>query len=1221
MTLTCQPGTYSSASNAYGEQSFFEETDRSNETWNEPTHIDESDSFFFSNPGTYVDDSYSRQYDLEEDIPNNSFSFENKNTSPQVIHNDIDSQSNHAHVNNSEHHPESSPEFHNNATETYHNYDSNFPIANEISDSSNYHTPETTPQWDIDPSQNYHHSDPISINYENDSPTWASTYRSESYDPHQTNYSSQFEVISQWEKEPTFSDNNTSTSNLNLDNQNKFESTLETFERSNSNPQLDISKGRGDVITSKKPTPSYTGALKEENKFDVVGNQSLPFSSIGHEEITPSTDFIIAEEKAVLPVNTKFSSPSTSQTEKASEFDNKPSLATEIKQPLNKPAEQKSFDTKSESLEGVKEAVATKKEEITTSNLTSSNITPAIPETASQVINDELSKIATPTEIPQKQLTPPKLIETTSANDEKLLDTTDYQDKLITASEPAPNQQPTTPNPIRTSPAPIAPIALPAPIVPPVPKAPVAPSVTTETLPPRSSPPIQPPTPTQNPTAANATANDPVKEQGAREISINFSNVSIIEYIRFISRITGKNFLFDESELQFSVTIVSEEPTTVDNLMAALLQELKIRDLSLIEQGNNLIIHRNPKVRAPAHIVAPGIPATPSDNELVTRVFRLNTLDPNKASEIIRPLLSDDALIEVLRDSNNLIITDLVANVNKISQLILSLDAPNSGMTIGQYVVRNAFVDTLAILGERILQPIAQGNPFVIVPHPGTNSIFIVSNPFIVERALAILENLDINEGKTKIFTLDKLKLRGSEGTQGQLGSEGAEGINGLTSGGQVPPGLVGGEGPEFVPGVISSSSRWTQELPAGHIERTLFFIHKLRYRRGDQIVFALRRIADSLQSAGTTNIDLISAIDSIQWIESTNSLIFTGIAAALDRVRELIEEIDLPLRQVFIEVLVLDATIADSLRYGVDWGSRFGGGGTAGAEAFLAGSGSPLNRGLDSVGLNTPLVTPPDPSGLARSGGFSMGIIGRHLTKDGTRFNSIGALVTAIHDDTKSNIVMNPKIITEDNHTAEIFVGSTNRYKTQSIANDQGSVITNNFQFLDVGTTLRVTPLIGSNDVITLDIIQEITNGTGAANTTPANTSNVDVNLVPVLSKNRTLTKAHVPNGFFVIISGMIQDTRTRTVSRVPCLGGIPLIGAANKQIGNQDDKRNLMIFIRPLIVDTDDEIEYLTKRQQDIYREKEKFSRSWNYEIDEALDFFNIKPVDPDEIGCDIK
>lgn len=821
-----------------------------------------------------------------------------------------------------------------------------------------------------------------------------------------------------------------------------------------------------------------------------------------------------------------------------------------------------------------------------------------------------------------------------------------------------------TPTPIRAptsvpipTPTP-APIPAPAPVATPIP---ALPETVPATAPPRVPTIITPNSAEPIPPQARINESGTVKE-----ISINFNNVAMIEYIRFISRISNKNFIFDDEDLQFNVTIVSEEPTTVGNLMAALLQELKIRDLSLIEQGNNIIVHRNPRVRSPARIVSDGVALISSnESELVTRVFRLNTLDPIKASEIIRPLLSEDALVEVLRDTNNLIITDLVTNVNKITQLIGTLDAPNSGVNIGQYVVRNAFVDSLVDLANKIIQPIAQGNPFVLVPHPVSNSIFIVSNPFIVEKGLAILQNLDLNEGRTKILSLETLmpsypgpgepsgpggpELLGPGGPggpfpRGRLGGPGGPIPEGMPEsfpleGGPIPfvPGGIGAEGRsssifdesrDFLPGGIGAASRWARELPVGHIERTLFFIYKLRYRKGDNIEIALRKIANSLQLMGTANADLISAITSSQWIESSNALIFTGTAGALEKVRELILEVDVPLRQVFIEMLILDTTIGDSLNYTVDWVNRFGGGTTTGEEGFIFNptTGSPsefnfLSR-AETILPNSTGTCPPVPAcplpvatGLLSSGGFAAGIIGTHLTHNGTRFSTIGALVKAIHTDTKANILLNPKIITEDNNPAEIFVGGTDRYKTQSITNDLGSLVTNNFQFIDVGTTLRVTPLIGNNGIITLEIVQETTNASPTANT---GANQQDVNLVEVLTKTRTVTKVHVPDGFFVVLSGMIQDRESRFYSRIPCLGGIPIIGGFGKSQTTIDEKRNLMLFIRPLIIDTDDDYEDITRRQQDIYREKCKFRRSWNYEIDESLNFLNIKPTDPDEQCC---
>jgi type III secretion protein C len=841
---------------------------------------------------------------------------------------------------------------------------------------------------------------------------------------------------------------------------------------------------------------------------------------------------------------------------------------------------------------------------------------------------------------------------------------------------------------------------------------------------------------------ANAVLNDP---RTIREISLNFNNVPIIEYIRYVSRIAQQNFIFDQDELQFNITVVSEDPVSIDDLMATLLQELRIRDLLVLEQGGNLLIYRNPRIKIPARIISGGTePLSSEKSEIVTRIFELNTLDPAKASEIVKPLLSDDISVEVLRDSNKLIVTDFVGNVNSIAELLNNLDAPNSGIQIGQYVVRNAFVDSLVELATQIIQPITQGNPFTLIPHAASNSIYVVSNDYIVQKAIAILQNLDMNEGRTKVLTLEKLNLEhgpgvSSQGTfkkeektrgpAGVLGSQGAppprpkenlppgqatsyplEGVGGgpkvgtlpgnypYRGGGELyregrapgipgtysqnfvsanyplgeigsegqfvaprigpdgypigparggpypggaitsqgfyegpeqyyPYGVLGSEGrpgeyferEEFLPGEITSAPHWLRELPTGEVEQTLFYFYKLRYRRGDQLEFTLRRIANTMQITGAGNPELISVINSIQWLESTNSLIFTGTASALDKAQELVLALDTPLRQVFIEMLVLEADLNDSLSLGVDWITDFGGGGTNGAQAFQGPAGL-LGQAAAKTNLSTvPPTLPFFPTNQLANGGYAGTIIGTHLTHNGTHFATIGALIQAIHANTKINILLNPKIVTEENITAEVYVGSVDRYKTQSIPNDLGTLVTNNYQYLDVGTILRVTPQISDNGIVTLDIIEERTTpNPNLTNAFPTDKNPSDFNLIPVLTKDRTVTKVHVPNGCFVVLSGMINETEARRVLQVPCLGGIPIIGAICKQKADIVSKQNVMLFIRPMILDTDDDLEDLTKRQQDVYCEKSKFRRAWNYEIDETLDQFNIKPADPDEIGC---
>lgn len=244
--------------------------------------------------------------------------------------------------------------------------------------------------------------------------------------------------------------------------------------------------------------------------------------------------------------------------------------------------------------------------------------------------------------------------------------------------------------------------------------------------------------------------------------------------------------------------------------------------------------------------------------------------------------------------------------------------------------------------------------------------------------------------------------------------------------------------------------------------------------------------------------------------------------------------------------------------------------------------------------------------------------------------FSTMAALIKSLHTDAKDHIVLNPKIVVEDNTPASIFVGINTAFQTQAIANDQGSIVTSNFEFRDVGSTLKVTPLIGNNGIITLDIEQEISDvvlttlssGT-SSNSNLASTGSVADQLSilnsltntnnssspgPTTRKNKTTTRIHVPDKFFVVLSGQIRTETVVTRTQVPCLGGIPFMGALFTQKRNIEQKRNLMLFIRPQILNIQD-LDPVTKRQQDLWKEKERTKNSWNYEVDETLDYLNLR------------
>lgn len=768
---------------------------------------------------------------------------------------------------------------------------------------------------------------------------------------------------------------------------------------------------------------------------------------------------------------------------------------------------------------------------------------------------------------------------------------------------------------------------------------------------------------------------------------INFNNVSMVEYIRFVSRISNRNFVFDENDLQFNVTIISEEPATIENIMTALLQELRIHDLQLIENNNNLIIHKNPKVNGISKVVSEDLPGSSVGNaDIITRVFRLNTLDAEKAVILLRPLMSETALVEPLKDSNQLVITDITANVEKIAQLLKSLDAPNAGLVIGQYVSRLTSIDTLIPLAQQIMQPIALDQTLSFIPHPTTNSIFIVASPFLVERTISILEYLDQDQGATRILNLKDLKFNGERkfGPTGGTAGSPQEKLKTLSGqwvsnaqgnwvfkpeagAGEKPPEgtwkrdyegqwdfnpnetpIPGSPAPKghwekdkdgnwvyqldedekFKPGTLNRQFEGQAKLPGGVQKTVKFYIYKLHYRKGDSVEPEIRQIADTLQQNEKGNEDLVSTLRSVQWLVSPNSLVFSGTEEALAKASALVKEMDKPLRQVLVEMLILESSLEDSLNFGVSYGTRFGGGNISGAQTFYSGStaviGALATTGLtglgQAVGTVSQALVPNGTNIAGGTSGFNLGVIGQKITHCGTEFGSLGALVHALHDRTRDKVISNPKLLIEDNSPAELFVGINTPYRTQSISNDFGSVITSNFEYRDVGTRLKVTPYLGNGEIIAMDIEEEVsTIITGLI--TNADTANTSPG--PTTRLNRTTTRVHIPDGYFLIISGMMQDEISRERNQVPCLGGVPIVGGAFSDKKNHDLKRNLLIFIRPMIVDTEEQIQSITKREQDIYRYKNCQQNFDEYETTEALDLLNIRrtlhPEDAYECECE--
>lgn len=381
--------------------------------------------------------------------------------------------------------------------------------------------------------------------------------------------------------------------------------------------------------------------------------------------------------------------------------------------------------------------------------------------------------------------------------------------------------------------------------------------------------------------------------------------------------------------------------------------------------------------------------------------------------------------------------------------------------------------------------------------------------------------------------------------------------------------------------GEISSDKLIAGPILMGSRNSSLdFFVYKLKYHQGNEIEETLKKIASDLKARPDHPHKLIEAIQTIHWVKGTNSLLFSAEDETITKLKHLISTLDIPLRQVFIEVLVVETDARKTTEFGLQW---IGGGKYQNKLGFGMGNfpGHAANPGfantVQGVGPGCP------PTGLDQINfgrGFDLGVIGDIIFHKGKTFLTLGSLVSALQMDGDCTIVLNQKIITQDNKNSTIFVGDNIPFTGSVIQTiGVGQQTTANVEYRDIGVSLSITPMLGEGDVITLDIDQEITEAVD-------NIQN-SINQVEGIRTTKTnmATHVHVPDNHFLALSGMIRNSRSYHKSGLPCLGGLPYIGAAFSKTRKVNEKRNVLIFVRPHIINSFEDYQKVTEAQEKYY------------------------------------
>ena len=295
------------------------------------------------------------------------------------------------------------------------------------------------------------------------------------------------------------------------------------------------------------------------------------------------------------------------------------------------------------------------------------------------------------------------------------------------------------------------------------------------------------------------------------------------------------------------------------------------------------------------------------------------------------------------------------------------------------------------------------------------------------------------------------------------------------------------------------------------------------------------------------------------------NALVITAPPNTMRAIRSVIEQLDIRRAQVMVEAIIAEVNISKTQDLGVDW-------------AIFDN---------DTVAAASLVSLSPADLAAAVASGSAVGLLRSGINIGGGGTNSSGndfaILLRALRGDSNTNILSTPSLVTLDNEEAEIKVGQEVPFLTGSFTNTGGNTgAVNPFQTVerkDVGLTLKITPQINEGETVQLKIDQETSSINSSA------TSSLDL-----ITNKRTLTSSVlIENGDILVLGGLIDDQETDSQQSVPLLGKIPLLGALFRSESKTKDKRNLMLFIRPIILRDSGTAHYYTRQKYDFIRNKQ--------------------------------
>lgn len=684
------------------------------------------------------------------------------------------------------------------------------------------------------------------------------------------------------------------------------------------------------------------------------------------------------------------------------------------------------------------------------------------------------------------------------------------------------------------------------------------------------------PRPNFNPTknnpsnaSSNSNGNNP-NQLSPDKVILNFENSDIQTTIKAISQLSGKNFVIDP-RVKGTVTIVSDKPIAKADSYKVLETALRMQGFSVVE-GDGVI-----KVLPEADAKTYGMQTftgskvgKQTGDQVITKIFIIQRGSAMQLSNSLRPLIAPNNSISVYPNSNALIITDYASNINRISKIINQLSATSDNRVRPTIVhLKYAVAADVAQLLQSYLQnggPSSGGgggnsdSPTTsITVDSNANSLILYSTvQSQVEDLQALALKLDINTGVTNnnlhvvylknadaVHVADVLRVvaTGQENADltasSSLSKFASEPSSMFPSSGSGGGSSGGGGASAFGGGSSRPSSSSSSSMNRGG-------------------------------GGGQGNNAKDAPKIFIQADPTTNSLIIQAPDAVYRNLRMIVDMLDIRRAQIMIEAMLADVNTLAGGTFGIQWAVA-GGNNQVGAIGIgnYGGGGSSIFN-IAQTGMAISAATSGTSGATGAVGGtpptlpneMYIGVVGGTVSIGGQNVPTIGALADMVASNNAINIISRPTLITLDNEEAKIMVGSNVPVPNGSYQNTaSNSTITNTYTRQSVGTFLDIKPLITQSGAIQLDLYVEdsqVDTSQGAASNPQGPT---------FLSRN-VRTTLMVDNGQIIAIGGMTRDTVNIQKNGIPGLSSIPYLGWLFSWETRQHTKTNLVIFLRPVII-----------------------------------------------------